>query len=180
MIHLDPWAMELFAGAAHVLLALAVSAHIVLTKQDVRGAIGWVGLVWLTPVLGAVLYAMFGINRIRRQAGRMRLGRTPEPVGPVRAEPLRLSQSVSGLARLLRRRLRTLEPAVSERSHRQRTEPAPAVRRLLTPAVSRRMGEGLGKTLTHLDQRCQTVNTVEPVVLRSCRSRWARAASRSG
>ena len=75
MTHLAPWAVAL-AAAAHVLLALAVSAHIVLTKPDVRGAIGWVGLVWLTPVVGAVLYSMFGINRIRRQAGRMRQGRT--------------------------------------------------------------------------------------------------------
>jgi cardiolipin synthase len=85
MIHMGPWAIEALATAAHVLLALAVSAHIVLTKQDVRGAIGWVGLVWLTPVVGAVLYALFGINRIRRQAGRMRLGRTlrwTDPPGP--------------------------------------------------------------------------------------------------
>jgi cardiolipin synthase len=75
-----------------MVVALAVSAHIVLTKQDVRGAIGWVGLVWLTPFLGAGLYAMFGINRIRRQAGRMRLGRSlrwtdpPGPKAPPRCE----------------------------------------------------------------------------------------------
>jgi cardiolipin synthase len=85
MIHMDPWAIRVLVGAAHVLLALAVSAHIVLTKQDVRAATGWVGLVWLTPVVGAVLYTMFGINRIRRQAGRMRLGkklRWTDPPGP--------------------------------------------------------------------------------------------------
>jgi cardiolipin synthase len=44
-----------------------------------------VGLVWLTPVVGAALYALFGINRIRRQAGRMRLGkalRWTDPSGP--------------------------------------------------------------------------------------------------
>jgi cardiolipin synthase len=77
MMHMEPWAVRVLAGAVHVLLALAVSTHIVLTKQDVRGAIGWVGLVWLTPVVGAVLYGLFGINRIRRQAGRMRLRRRP-------------------------------------------------------------------------------------------------------
>src|ERR1041384_1482704 len=92
MTHMDPWAVKALAAAAHVLLAVAVSAHIVLTKPDVRGAIGWVGLVWLTPVVGAVLYSMFGINRIRRQAGRMRLGRTlrwtdpPGPATPPRCE----------------------------------------------------------------------------------------------
>ena len=62
-------------GAAHILLAVVVSAHIVLTKEDVRAAIGWTGLVWLTPVVGSVLYGLFGINRIRRQAGMLRRGR---------------------------------------------------------------------------------------------------------
>ena len=28
----------------HVLLAVSVSAHIILTKDDVRSAIGWIGL----------------------------------------------------------------------------------------------------------------------------------------
>ncbi|HEX7953066.1 MAG TPA: phospholipase D-like domain-containing protein [Burkholderiales bacterium] len=75
MIHLEAWSVSLFVSAIHLVLALSVSAHIVLTKTDVRASIGWVGLVWLTPVIGSVLYAMFGINRIRRQAGRMRRGR---------------------------------------------------------------------------------------------------------
>jgi cardiolipin synthase len=44
------------------------SAHVVLTKRDARSAIGWVGIIWLTPILGTVLYFMFGINRIQRKA----------------------------------------------------------------------------------------------------------------
>src|SRR6185312_17432826 len=66
--------------AAHLVLAVTVSAHIVLTKDDVRAAIGWVGLVWLTPVVGSVLYLFLGINRISRQALRIRgrLGLTDE------------------------------------------------------------------------------------------------------
>ena len=104
MIPVAPWAVELLVGAIHVLLALGVSAHIVLTKQDVRGAIGWVGLVWLTPVLGSVLYGMFGINRIRRQAGRMRLGKTlrwTDPPGP-KALPKREVTLPSGIPPALR------------------------------------------------------------------------------
>lgn len=75
MIQMEPWAVSLFVSAVHLILALTVSAHIVLTKPDVRAAIGWVGLVWLTPVVGSVLYALFGINRLRRHAGRIRRGR---------------------------------------------------------------------------------------------------------
>jgi cardiolipin synthase A/B len=59
--------------AVHLLLALAVSGHIVLTKTDVRAATAWTGLVWLAPVIGSVLYLFLGINRIRRRAGRLRL-----------------------------------------------------------------------------------------------------------
>ncbi len=72
---MDPWTVKLLVVVGHLLLALVVTAHIVQTKSDVRSAIGWAGLVWLTPVVGAALYALFGINRIRRQAGRMRRGR---------------------------------------------------------------------------------------------------------
>ncbi len=57
---------------AHILLAIGVSAHIILTKDDVRSAIGWVGLVWLAPVLGSLLYMLLGVNRISRQVGAMR------------------------------------------------------------------------------------------------------------
>ena len=71
--------LQLLALAAHLLLAVGVSGHIVLTKPDVRAAIGWVGLVWLTPVLGSVLYFFLGINRIRRRAGRIRRGRVTGP-----------------------------------------------------------------------------------------------------
>ena len=67
---------QLLIGTLHIVLAVGVSAHIVLTKSDVRGAIGWIGLVWLTPVVGSVLYLFLGINRIRRRAGRIRRDRT--------------------------------------------------------------------------------------------------------
>ena len=55
-----------------VVLALVISAHVVLYKRDVRAAIGWAGLVWLAPIIGATLYGIFGINRIRRRASRLR------------------------------------------------------------------------------------------------------------
>lgn len=67
-------AVAIFAGA------VAAGAHAVLTKRDVRAAIGWVGLIVLFPLIGAALYALFGINRIRRRATALRaqLPRTEE------------------------------------------------------------------------------------------------------
>ncbi|HEY8352451.1 MAG TPA: cardiolipin synthase [Sphingomonadales bacterium] len=62
-------------GAAILSLAvsLAASYHIiVLRKGNLRSAIGWIGVVWLSPYLGTLLYFVFGINRIRRRASRLR------------------------------------------------------------------------------------------------------------
>ncbi len=61
------------------LLALAIpvaqataAAHVVLRRRDVRGSAGWMGLIWLAPVLGVILYALFGVNRIKRRARQLR------------------------------------------------------------------------------------------------------------
>ena len=59
------------ATALSIVAAVVASSHVVLYKRDVRAAIGWVGLIWLTPLLGSILYWIFGINRIRRRAERL-------------------------------------------------------------------------------------------------------------
>lgn len=46
---------------------VAASLHVVLRKRDVRAAISWVGLIWLVPGVGVLLYTVLGLNRIRRQ-----------------------------------------------------------------------------------------------------------------
>ena len=59
-----------FYVAAVLTLGLAVvaSGHAILYKRDSRAAVAWVGLIWLVPVAGGVLYALLGVNRIRRRA----------------------------------------------------------------------------------------------------------------
>jgi len=56
-------------------LALAASAHAILNKRDTRSAVGWVGLIWLVPLLGSFLYLLLGINRIKRRAKALRSDR---------------------------------------------------------------------------------------------------------
>lgn len=65
---------EVFAGYwPHIIFAITVVAsvlaavHAAMTKQDVRAAIGWVGIVIFSPLFGALLYFVAGINRIRRE-----------------------------------------------------------------------------------------------------------------
>jgi cardiolipin synthase len=53
---------------------LVASAHAILVKRDTRSTIGWVGLIWLSPVFGAIAYCIFGVNRIRSRASQLRAG----------------------------------------------------------------------------------------------------------
>ncbi len=49
-----------------VLAGTAAAIHAAMTKEEVRSAIGWVGIIVLSPIVGAALYLIAGINRIRR------------------------------------------------------------------------------------------------------------------
>ncbi|MDZ4817909.1 MAG: cardiolipin synthase [Planctomycetota bacterium] len=55
-----------------VCLVTGTTLHAVLYKRDSRATIGWVGVIWLSPIIGAVLYIMFGVNRIQRRAKSLR------------------------------------------------------------------------------------------------------------
>jgi cardiolipin synthase A/B len=60
--------MQFLLIVIYVLLAGTVTVHVLLTKSDVRAALGWIAVAWLSPVFGAVLYFVFGINRVTRRA----------------------------------------------------------------------------------------------------------------
>ncbi len=62
-------------GALYMVLMVLASAHLVMYKKDTRAAIGWIGVVIMVPLFGALLYAMFGINRLQRRAQNLRGGR---------------------------------------------------------------------------------------------------------
>lgn len=64
--------LEAVALVFYVLLAGSVTVDILLKKNDVPRALGWIGLVWLTPIFGGLLYYLFGINRVTRRAVKMR------------------------------------------------------------------------------------------------------------
>ncbi len=70
---LDSWWPQLvWIGVAACTLFAA--GHATLNKREVRAATGWVGLIVLLPAVGALLYLLLGINRIRRTASRVRAG----------------------------------------------------------------------------------------------------------
>jgi cardiolipin synthase len=51
-----------------VVLGSVAAIHAAMSKRDVRSAVGWVGVILLSPILGAVIYAVAGINRMRRKS----------------------------------------------------------------------------------------------------------------
>ncbi len=69
---MDVWNLREFwqygVAALTLVLSVGASGHALLHKHDSRAAVSWVGLVWLAPLVGAVLYFIFGVNRIHRRA----------------------------------------------------------------------------------------------------------------
>lgn len=66
----DLW--PLLVSFAHIAGAISVTIDAVLRKRQVSAVIGWVGLAWLAPIIGSMLYVSFGINRIRRAASALK------------------------------------------------------------------------------------------------------------
>jgi cardiolipin synthase len=58
----------------HVGCASLAASHALLTKSDPRSAFGWIVTCWLFPLVGSLLYALFGINRVRSRAKQLRSG----------------------------------------------------------------------------------------------------------
>ncbi len=40
------------------------------TSASVGAAVSWIGIAWLSPFLGGLLYAIMGVNRVKRRAQR--------------------------------------------------------------------------------------------------------------
>lgn len=84
-------ALHWMGGAAAVLggaLALSAAGHALLYKRMPQSAFGWIAICIMLPLIGALLYFLFGINRVRRRAQALRGGEphhrppAPDPVLP--------------------------------------------------------------------------------------------------
>ncbi len=45
-------------SAVHFFLAVGVTAHVLLYKREINTSAAWIGLAWLAPILGSVLYLL--------------------------------------------------------------------------------------------------------------------------
>ncbi|NNF52268.1 MAG: cardiolipin synthase [Gammaproteobacteria bacterium] len=62
----------LFAIALHVFVAPLTAVHALLYKRDPRSALGWITVCLLFPIFGPFTYYLFGINRVRTRARKLR------------------------------------------------------------------------------------------------------------
>src|ERR1051326_2811087 len=61
------WAVDILYFA----IAAFVTVDVLIKKGDVRAALGWIAAAWLSPLVGGLLYYLFGINRVTRRALRL-------------------------------------------------------------------------------------------------------------
>ena len=59
-------------SAIAILLSVVCAGHALLRKRDPRAALGWITICLLLPGLGALLYLLFGVNRIKAKARHLR------------------------------------------------------------------------------------------------------------
>ena len=112
------------AAGFDFLAALLASAHALLHKRDTRAATLWIGVIWLMPGLGPVLYLVFGVNRIRRRAISLRLNKTFRPRHP--RKPRRTAAFRRGTFENARARG---EPHLRVPAHHRQPRPAARQRR---------------------------------------------------
>lgn len=99
-----------------IAISVVASAHAILVKRDTRSTIGWVGLIWLSPVFGALAYLLLGVNRIRSRATHLRAGVTRAALANRAAIPRadRLAEAI-GPDRSPLRSLATLVGRITDR-----------------------------------------------------------------
>ncbi|TVR85822.1 MAG: cardiolipin synthase [Spirochaetaceae bacterium] len=89
----------LFTAVAGLSFSIIASVHVIIYKRDSRASVAWVGLIWLSPFVGALLYLLLGINRVRRRAAGRRQSETAGFVStaePYVCSPSELAARVPG------------------------------------------------------------------------------------
>lgn len=75
---MEPIIVLILLLSLHVLLAALVTVHVLLTKRSALASASWIVICWLRPITGSILYWLFGINRVRRRALKLRAEASPE------------------------------------------------------------------------------------------------------
>ncbi len=102
-----------FVFAVGIVVAAAVTLHVLLRKREVDSAVGWIGLAWFAPIFGGISYFVFGVNRVQRRARQLRRTdgkRTGRGAWPNPTEDDHLDPLARGIGRITGRATTTSEP----------------------------------------------------------------------
>ncbi|PKL92822.1 MAG: cardiolipin synthase [Candidatus Goldiibacteriota bacterium HGW-Goldbacteria-1] len=58
-----------------VIISAWAIIHVIMYKRDSRSAASWLAVIILSPLFGAILYYLFGVNRIQRKASQLKRDR---------------------------------------------------------------------------------------------------------
>lgn len=93
-----------------VALSLTTAGHALFFKRNPPSALGWVAVCLMFPLVGPVLYFLFGINRVQTRARKLEVRRAPYPIKPgdvpsaeeltYKPTDLDMPRGLTGLARL--------------------------------------------------------------------------------
>jgi cardiolipin synthase len=87
-----------FLDLLALLLGIVAAGHALLYKRRPQSAFGWIAVCLLVPFAGALLYWLFGINRVRIRARKLRSGQPPPD--PLDLTAVRPPAELEALARL--------------------------------------------------------------------------------
>lgn len=151
--------MDLWFGLLHVradvtlaiglVLAVAATLHILLSKREVASAVGWIGLVWFAPIFGALAYLVFGVNRVKRRARGLR-PRDDDPDGESALPAPILSGDLEALGRGVGRiTARPLLPGAAVQAYQNGDEAYPP---MLAAIAAARSSVGLSSYIFRDDE----------------------------
>jgi cardiolipin synthase len=92
-----------------ILVSVATASHALLYKRDPRAALAWIAVCLLYPLLGPILYVLFGVNRVRTRAKKLGhrwqfflpvVYERPEHPGPAALSGLGVPEEVKAIARI--------------------------------------------------------------------------------
>lgn len=72
LLDFDSGPVQQALSALAILLSIACAGHALLRKRDPRAALGWIAVCLLLPGIGALLYMLLGVNRIKAKAQYLR------------------------------------------------------------------------------------------------------------
>lgn len=179
----DPIGLTWAATLSSIAVAVVAAGHAVVYKRDPRSATLWVLLIGMLPLLGSLLYLLFGINRYQRRARRL-YPKAGHPTGTpdlaqeydtLPAEPAGLASLVGRATGLPLTRGNLVEPLVDgQQAYPAMLAAIESARHSIVLASYIFDGVGIGEQFVDALRRANARGVQVRVLIDDVYARWAR------